>query len=138
MPQAYDINEFINACGDPDKVTVAYDAKKGAEYFKIYTEAALLAFINEGGLENLQHKNKEVWHLNPHKPPDIMVDAYNFHSGSKYGYIAFMFIPKTGKWRIKSFKQNTDPDPRLIAAPNKFSYLPFAKPNNNAKNDTGE
>lgn len=45
-----------------------------------------------------------------------MVDAYGFYSGTTYGYIAFMFQPKTNKWIIKSFKKNDRQGPK---------YFPF-------------
>jgi hypothetical protein len=116
MERAYDLGDFIKACADPNHVSVHYDAKKGAERFNIFTEVDLLAFINSDGLEDVEFINTEVWHLNPNKPPDIYVDAYSFYSGKKYGYIAFMFSPKTQKWRIKSFKLNTKPKTREIKA----------------------
>lgn len=121
----YIFNEFLTACGVPGNVTVAYDAKNGAGYFNLHTETALLAFIAGGGLEDCNYINTEVWHLNPHKPPDVNVDAYSFYSGKKYGYIAFMFLPKTNKWRIKSFKVNKDPDPKQIKSG--LKHLPFDK-----------
>lgn len=110
----YDFNEFLKACGIPGNVTIAYDAKNGAGYFNLLTESAILAFIACGGLENPNYINTDVWHLNPNKPPDVNVDAYSFFSGKKFGYIAFMFLPRTNKWRIKSFKRNNNPNPREI------------------------
>lgn len=44
----------------------------------------------------------------------IMVDAYAFFSGLIYGYIAFVYVTKTKKWIIKSFKKHEDPDPRNL------------------------
>ncbi|EKE07799.1 MAG: hypothetical protein ACD_17C00512G0002 [uncultured bacterium] len=118
------LRSLVDACEDPNLVSVAYDAKKGAEYFKILTEKALLAFINTGMLEDPKYINTRPWELNPHKPPDIMVEAFSFYSGKKYGYIAFMFIPKMQKWRIKSFKKNRDQDPRQLKTA--LLHSPFA------------
>ena len=35
---------------------------------------------------------------------------YNFYSGEKYGYIAFLHQKKTGYWIVKSLKLNDKPD----------------------------
>lgn len=121
----YTLDEFLDACGEPGKVAVAYDAKKDAEkYFKLVTEKDLLAFIFARGLEKLTPINCEEWRFNPNKPPAIYVDAYSFYSGNKFGYIAFMFIPKTNKWNIKSFHLNNNVAPINIGPVLQFS--PFA------------
>ncbi len=120
----YSFADFEKACNDPSKVAVSYDAKKGAEKdFNLLTESALLAFIGSGGLEDAVRINTDVWRFNPRKPPDIDVDSYSFYSGRKYGYIAFMFVPWTAKWSIKSFKINTEPNLREIET--NLNYLPF-------------
>jgi hypothetical protein len=124
MARTYNLDDFLDACADPNRVTVHHDAQEGARsYFHLYTEKDLLTFINGRGLENLQYINTMPWDFNPHKPPDIDIDAYSFYSGMKYGYIAFMYVPKTGKWRIKSFKPNSKPNIRELRA--NLRYLPF-------------
>lgn len=126
MGATYSLDDFFDACSSPGKVTVSYDAKEGARLgFNLLTEKSLLAFINDRGLENTTYINTRPWDLNPHKPPDIDVDSYSFYSGNKYGYIAFMFMTKTGKWRIKSFKKNFKSNPRELKAD--MYYLPFEK-----------
>jgi hypothetical protein len=52
-----------------------------------------------------------------------MVDAYAFFSGIIYGYIAFVYITKTEKWLIKSFKKHEDPDPRNLVFLTAFGNL---------------
>lgn len=129
MGATYNLDDFFDACTNPGKVTVAYDAKENARLnFNLLTEKALLTFLNDRGLENIEYINTRAWDLNPHKPPDIDVDSYSFCSGNKYGYIAFMFIPKTGKWRIKSFKLNLKSNPHKLEAD--LHYLPFEGLNN--------
>ncbi len=47
--------------------------------------------------------------------PQVMVDAYGFFSGEKWGYIAFYKSPFKEKWLIKSLKPNDRPNPRVLA-----------------------
>lgn len=115
MGPVYDFCEFVNACGDTNKVNVASEAQDNArEHFKLKTKTILLNFIYTGGLESPSHINTKVWEKNPNPSIRIMVDAYSFFSGLKYGYIAFRFNPVLKTWFVKSFKPNTDPDPRNL------------------------
>ncbi len=41
-----------------------------------------------------------------------MVDSYNFFANTQYGYLAYMYQPITQKWLLKSFKKNTNANPR--------------------------
>jgi len=82
---------------------VRYDAERYArEHFGINTKADLLDFIGNHGLEDLTYINTEPWRNNPRKDKEILIDAYNFHTNLKLGYIAFM-IGFSGKYEIKSF-----------------------------------
>jgi hypothetical protein len=113
MDAAYNPKDLITACcGGISQVTVLGKAQKCAQDdFGLNTQKAVLDFICNDGLENLQYINTKPWELNP-DPTLILVDAYGFYSGQKQGYIAFFFSTKTNKWLIKSFKLNKDSMPR--------------------------
>ena len=83
--------------------------------FNINTQEGVLGFIGNGGLESPCFINTKQWENNPDSKNLIMVDAYDFYSGSIYGYIAFFYQPTTKKWIIKSFKKNSEPDTRNLA-----------------------
>jgi hypothetical protein len=112
----YDFNDFIHDCGEGiSKVFVTQGAMVTARTdFNLNTQASVLEFITNGGLEKLTFINKKAWENNPDKTIVIMVDAYAFFSGLIYGYIAFSYITKTKKWMIKSFKKQEAPDPRNL------------------------
>lgn len=113
MDAAYDLNDLIKACGKNNHVKVLGKAQESAgSDFGLYTEQAVLYFINDGGLEKPQHISKKPWEKNP-DPGLIWIDAYSFYSGPKQGYLAFFFSSKTGRWLIKSFKLNKDSEPRI-------------------------
>lgn len=114
MLPAYNIMEFIKACGEPNMVIVHERALNGAGYFNIFQKERLLFFVSEDGLDCADFILKKPWENNPNKNVTIYVDSYNFFTGDKYGYIAFFKTP-TGKWMIKSFKRNINPDPRNFA-----------------------
>ncbi|MDY0391760.1 MAG: hypothetical protein RBQ88_12725 [Desulfobulbus oligotrophicus] len=115
MGPEYKLDDFISACADVNRVWVRDKAQKDAQKdFKLTTKIELLHFIHHGGLEDPRHYNTKPWEQNPDKSTEIMIDAYCFFSGLKYGYIAFRFNAKIDKWYIKSFKFNRDPDPRNL------------------------
>ncbi len=74
----------------------------------------ILNFIGYGGLEKLKFIRTKPWKNNPEPKVPVMVDSYEFYSGMHFGYIAFMFIDKTKRWIIKSFKNNNEPDARNL------------------------
>lgn len=113
MTAAYDIQHLISACETGSVIFVTKAAQDDASaHFKLRTNSDVYAFIANGGLENLNHINTKEWENNPNPETEIMVDAYDFYSGKKQGYIAFFFNPKTQKWIIKSFKQNLKQRPK--------------------------
>jgi len=101
---AYDIEDFIQCCmNNPKSITVLHDAKSNArEQFGLNTEADLLAFIGNNGLQSLVYQNTEPWRFNPRKDKEILIDAYKFYSNNKLGYIAIM-KGVSGNYVIKSF-----------------------------------
>jgi hypothetical protein len=121
MTGAYNLKNFIEACGDVKQVGVRGKAQDDAsDHFLLPTKPRLLNFIYSGGLDSPKHINTKIWEANPEPATPIMVDAYSFYAGTIYGYIAFRFNPKTGAWYIKSFKPNTAPDPRNLALAQKL------------------
>ncbi len=111
MKSSYDIKEFIAACTDINKVDVLYGAQQTAQKdFNLNTAQEILNFIFNDGLEKLEPFNTEAWDKNPKPEICVMVDAYEFYSGHKFGYIAFLKNPVTEKWVIKSLKKNARPD----------------------------
>jgi hypothetical protein len=83
--------------------------------FGLRTQFEVVAFVGNGGVETPAHANTEEWKNNPNANDPIYVDSYDFYSGPKYGYLAFMYNPTTKKWMIKSFKANDRGDPRFLA-----------------------
>ncbi len=102
-------------CVNSSKVIVMRLAKDTARKdFKLKTQDAVVQFIAYGGLENPSFINSKPWENNP-DPGLIMIDAYGFYSGCTFGYLAFLYHPKTQHWTIKSFKKNDQLDPRVFA-----------------------
>lgn len=104
MPK-YDIGDFFKCCNErKNEVIPLNPVPADAEScFGLKTKSELLDFIGNNGLEDLQFVNTKEWENNPNKKETIWVDAYEFRSMYKLGYIAFMYNEKTSKWLIKSF-----------------------------------
>jgi hypothetical protein len=92
MLPAYNILEFIKACGEPNMVFVHDRAQNGAGYFNIYHKEKLLYFISQDGLEDVDFILKKPWEKNPNKSVTIYLDSYNFFTGDKYGYIGMALV----------------------------------------------
>jgi hypothetical protein len=113
---AYKLSDLVAACGRAGEVFPTRGALITARTdFNLLTERDVRGFIANGGLEQPKFINKAPWKRNPDPSVLIEVDAYAFYSGISFGYIAFLFVQKTSKWTIKSFKKNTEPDPRNLA-----------------------
>jgi hypothetical protein len=76
----------------------------------------VIAFIANHGLEDLNFINSKLWENNPHKDNPLFVDAYEFKSMFKLGYIAFMYNPVTDKWIVKSFHLSENRNPAMELA----------------------
>lgn len=111
------LQEFVSDCSvGLTKVFVMKGAMKTAESdFNLSQMQGVVDFIANGGLENPSFINEKEWANNPNKEIKIMVCAWSFFSGMKYGYLAFFYQPLTKKWNIKSFKLNQNLDPRNLA-----------------------
>jgi hypothetical protein len=106
---AHDLAEFVDCCvREPKKIQVLDSAMKDAQnIFHLYTKANLLAFIANGGMEDMVLINTKPWENNPDPANPVYVDAYHFITGGVLGYIAF-FKNKMDIWVIKSFHQSNE------------------------------
>jgi len=114
----YDFEKFKKACGDDKRnVFVFPPAQENAERdFNLRTKTQLLDFIHNDGLEDSKFINKKDWESNPNPETPMKVDAYEFRSMFKLGYIAFMKNPKNGIWSIKSFKLSKHSNEAMMIA----------------------
>ena len=122
----YDFSDFEKACREDKAGVIPINnvLKDAADYFNLRTKSDLLDFIANSGLEELNFINKKKWENNPNKKNKIIVDAYEFRSMCKLGYIAFMYNPKTKKWIIKSFHPSDNTNPTMKFALTKAGLLP--------------
>jgi hypothetical protein len=101
----YNYEDFKRACqNDVDNVIPINDVLKDASTdFNLRTKSELLGFIYNDGFDDLWFLNKKDWENNPDPANPIIVDAYEFRTMYKRGYMAFMYNVNTKKWIIKSF-----------------------------------
>lgn len=104
----YSFDEFKRCCiENPMNVIPWRPAERDADkIFGLKTRSELLNFIGNDGLEELTFYNKSMYYDKLGNPLDIFIDEYEFKSGSKLGYIAFMYNKKIGQWFIKSFHRS--------------------------------
>ncbi len=120
--------DFVQACSMATAVYVYPQALEGAKNdFGLCSKKRILEFIADGGLEQPSHANTADWENNPDPSTVIKVDSYNFFSGTKYGYVAFLLNHVTKKWIIKSFKKNTETDPRFFTLAAAFTRAQLPK-----------
>lgn len=114
----YNFNDFKNACGfNKNDVIILKQAIEDADRdFNLKTKSQLIGFIFNDGLEELRFINTKPWENNPDKNNPVMIDAYEFRTLGKLGYIAFGHNNITGKWFIKSFKPSENTNPVMIEA----------------------
>jgi hypothetical protein len=106
---AYNLGDFILGCDkNPEGIHMFGDTLKDAQnIFHLNTKSAVLEFIANNGLEDINFINTKLWEKNPDPTVKIFVDAYEFMTGGILGYIAF-FKTKKGEWVIKSFHQSNE------------------------------
>ncbi|MGD0679744.1 MAG: hypothetical protein ABSC94_30535 [Polyangiaceae bacterium] len=114
---AYRLSDLIEACRAGQAGTSTGAQQTAREEFNLATKAEVLAFIANGGLESPVYENTAKWEHNPDPLVPIYVDSYEFTSGKKKGYIAFL-LPVTKIWMIKSFKLNSS---------SPLTFSPFSK-----------
>lgn len=88
-----------------------------------------MSFIANDGLENLSFINIKPWKKNPNKAKPIQVDAYEFKTLNRLGYIAFFYSDITKKWIIKSFKPSKNRNPAMSLALQKVGLIPHGDNN---------
>lgn len=121
----YNFDDFVADCTKATVFITKNAALTARSDFNLNTQKNTLHFISNGGLEKPSFINSRIWENNPNPEKIIMVDAWEFFSGYIYGYIAFFHQPLTNKWIIKSFKKNTNPDPRNLAIKEQFEKLGY-------------
>jgi hypothetical protein len=114
----YNYTDFQKACGDRQKDVIPInnvlrDSKKD---FNLNSKSKLLEFIFNGGLEDLKFINTKEWENNYNKLVTLLVDAYEFRTMHKLGYIAFIYNDVTMKWIIKSFHLSDNRNPAMFLA----------------------
>lgn len=114
----YNFEDFKKSCADDVENVIPLNPvlKDAMNHFNLSTKSNLLKFINNDGLENLNFINTKPWEKNPDPSNEIKIDAYEFRSLSKLGYIAFMYNETTRKWIIKSFHLSTNRNPAMSLA----------------------
>ncbi len=116
---SYKFSDFKKACRKKNRnnLFIIYGALIDADkYFNLRTKNQILDFIYNDGLENKIFINTKLWEQNSDKIKPTMVDSYNFETGNKRGYIAFMYSDQTNKWIIKSFKLSDDANVQMYHA----------------------
>lgn len=95
----HSFDEFLKACSQKQNVILVENTRGDAqECFNLRTFDALLDFISNGGLEDLEFETSKPYD----KFPELTVDSYEFKTQGKLGYMAIS-KNKKGKWLIKSF-----------------------------------
>lgn len=103
---------LIDACEKKQKIHTIGEVEQNARRdFGLSNKTQIYSFIWNNGLEKPQYIGKSQWKNNPNRATEETVYEFNFYSGLKFGYIAFVKIETTGFWIIKSFKKNTKPNP---------------------------
>ena len=127
----YNYEDFNQACGNEQyNVIPIYNVIRDArEDFNLKTKSQLLEFIHCDGLENLKFVNTKDWENNPDLANPIKVDAYEFRTLGKLGYIAFMYNKNTKKWLIKSFRLSKNRNMAMFRAFEKAKFIKMEKGN---------
>ena len=123
---SYIFLDFKKACKKKNRnnVFMFSDVLKDADkYFNLRTKNHILDFVCNDGLKNRYFINTTPWRGNPDKNIQIMVDAYEFITGYKKGYIAFMHSNYTNKWIIKSFHLSENVNDQMLQAIKKSDIM---------------
>jgi hypothetical protein len=121
----YEYKELQYACCNNKDVVILINQvpQTAKQDFNLRTKKEVLDFICNDGLEDLEFINTKKWENNPNKQEPIMVDAYQFRSMHRLGYIAFMHNSKTKKWIIKSLHLSEDRNTAMYLALEKAGLL---------------
>jgi hypothetical protein len=106
------LKAFIEACrGTPSIVRVLPECKFRAWNFGSHDD--LIRFIGNDGLERLLYLNTADWKNGPQNVvPALTVDSFEFYSGPRAGYLAFVWQRNTKFWLLKSL--HDQPRPRQM------------------------
>jgi hypothetical protein len=115
MP-TYDLTAFTACCiSAPDKIVLVKGVlEKASSDFNITSKKTLHDFIGNAGLENIRFISTKLWMNNAAKGINIYVDAYEFSTLYKLGYIAFCY--NRDKRIIKSFHLSSERNPAMEIA----------------------
>lgn len=123
---SYNFLDFKKSCKKKNRnnVFIFPNVLKDADkYFNLRTKNQILDFIYNDGLKNRFFINTNLWKQNPNKNKQIMVDNYEFVTGHKKGYLAFMYNNCTNKWIIKSFHLSENMNDQMLQAIKKSGIM---------------
>lgn len=123
---SYNFLDFKKSCKKKNRnnVFIFPNVLKDADkYFNLRTKNQILDFIYNDGLKNRFFINTNLWKQNPNKNKQIMVDNYEFVTGHKKGYLAFMYNNCTNKWIIKSFHLSENMNDQMLQAIKKSDIM---------------
>lgn len=121
----YNYTDFQSACGNKqhDVIPINNVLKDAKNDFNLNSKSKLLEFIANGGPEDLKFINTKEWENNPNKSVPLLVDAYEFRTMYKLGYLAFIYNKMTDKWIIKSFHLSDNRNTVMFLALEKAGLL---------------
>lgn len=106
---------IIEACGPKTNIIVRKGALRTARTgFNLYTETSVLDFIHAGGLEKAEFIGYGTWEKDSNQANKAKIYEYHFYPKDKFGYFAAAYITATAFWVIKSFKEDTENDHRIL------------------------
>jgi hypothetical protein len=104
----YEYADFLRACKVKNVIIERRPKRDARRLFNLYTDLAILEFItHEEGLKNPEFQNKKELETNTNPSNPIWVDAYEFRTVSKRGYLAFYQSHDKSCWIIKSLHEST-------------------------------
>jgi len=116
MPK-HDFGVFLRCCLEipKDVIILKQSEEDGRLIFRLPTKKRIIEFIGNAGLEQVSFVNTEEWRNNFDKSYPLYVDAYEFRTLNKLGYIAIIRNERQGKWIVKSFHlSKNDPSQEIV------------------------
>lgn len=104
----YEYDDFLKACKVKNVIIERRPKKDARRLFNLYTDLDILEFItHDEGLRAPEFQNKKELENNRNASNPIWVDAYEFRTVSKRGYLAFYQSYDKSCWIIKSLHEST-------------------------------
>src|SRR5471030_1796071 len=103
MAVKYDFPVFQKCCEQcPEKVNIHDPAKQTARQdFGLLTDPDIKNFIATGGLSDRQFVKRDRFKVAfALRGKEMWADIYDFWTGEKFGYFAFVYNPNNGAWLI--------------------------------------